>query len=338
MSQDYVIINGERREVENVLYAEDSNLDSITQIERLDKCVNLLNLSLSFNQIKEIDGLENLKELVFLELSHNHINEIKGLDELKNLKELSLHTNHIRTIEGLDWLSQLEYLDLRSNHIEKIENLENLSNLKVLLLSNNEIQKIEGLDNLKNLEKLVLGHPMGDHHSKKITKIENLDNLRNLRHLEIWEESITKYENLSNLKNLKSLTISPFYRGSIKEISGLEHLVNLEEINVEDFSFETEEIPNYNFVVLFRFASMVKIENFMEIEDWEKIFKEFPNTFLRFKLFNPEERVEWYLKQCGQDFLKILEDILNIPKFELIRQGQEGDWTEVHECAKKVLI
>lgn len=161
----------------------------------LNEFINVINLDLSFNNIKHIKHLENLKKLENLYFVQNKISKIEGLENFKNLKNLELGGNKIEIIENLNNLINLNQLWLGQNKIIKLQGLEMLQNLKILSIQSNKIDKIQGLDNLTNLQELYLSH-------NKITKIEGLDKLTNLQVLDLTSNQISKLENMNNLINL----------------------------------------------------------------------------------------------------------------------------------------
>jgi hypothetical protein len=69
-------------------------------------------LNLSRCEITQIEGLNRLVNLEELDLSQNKIGKIEGFDHLLNLKVLRIGHNPIRKIEGLGELQKLSYLSL----------------------------------------------------------------------------------------------------------------------------------------------------------------------------------------------------------------------------------
>ncbi len=225
----------------------------------LEKISSLLITGSEDGFIESIDNLKGFEALINLEeldLSGNYISEIKGLDNLKDLRSLDLSENEIKEIDGLDCLVQLEVLNLEHNNLEEIKNLDHLTNLRKLNLSDNkDIPEIKGLRNLKSLEVLKLFNNF------MINEIKGLEGLNNLRLLDISKVSfmIDKegYESILNVGPVfsegyeitdeiaqeiqekiarekeefrKSLEK---YRSYIKEIKGLDYLINLKKLFLE---------------------------------------------------------------------------------------------------------
>ena len=130
--------------------------ENIDRIIKTIKCIDVLSLTLSYNNIKKIEGLDNLPKLNTLFLRDNKITKIEGLDKLTCLQDLNLSHNQISIIEGLDKLENLQNLYLNDNIICKVENLERQLKLKYLELSNNKITKLPILSHLKELKILSI--------------------------------------------------------------------------------------------------------------------------------------------------------------------------------------
>ncbi|MBN1800357.1 MAG: hypothetical protein JW891_02565 [Candidatus Lokiarchaeota archaeon] len=90
-------------------------------------------------------------------------------------------------------------------------------------------------------------------------------------------------------------------------------------------------------VVLLRFACMVKANNFTYIEDWEEIFKKFPHSFKMFQGLNSKFKIEWYLWQCNENLLKILQAILEDPNYNEIKKNQEKEWNKIFTLVKEAV-
>lgn len=161
----------------------------------MNEFVNLVNLDLSFNNIKHIKHIENLTKLENLYFVQNKISKIENLETLTKLKNLELGGNRISTIENLDTLTELTQLWLGQNKVSKFEGLDALKNLRIISIQSNRISKIEGLDALVNLEELYISH-------NKISKLEGLDNLKKLQVLDVTGNQISKIENMDSLTEL----------------------------------------------------------------------------------------------------------------------------------------
>ncbi|MBN1802155.1 MAG: leucine-rich repeat protein [Candidatus Lokiarchaeota archaeon] len=328
------------------------DLKSISDLEGFDQCENIGDLDLSDNQLKEIKGLENLIKLKRLNLSNNNITEIEGIQHLSDLLHLDLSNNKIKKITNLENCKKLEHLDLSGNDIEKIEGLENLKDLKELKLEENKIKAIENINHLSKLTWLDL-------RGNELTRIENLDELTNLETLNLSENPISKLENLDSLTNLKRLHVKylPIVRiegldrlvslevltisSNIKkylDIEGLARLGNLEDFETESFNLEIYQDEYEMALKTFRFISMIKEDNYRDIEDWKEIIDLAAWGFDSFFGFNSKYQLEWFYKQCTPKILDVVEEILTDPELEEVRKGDEGRWKDVLEHATKYLF
>jgi Leucine-rich repeat (LRR) protein len=207
---------------------------AIKKIEGLENMNNLTILNLSYNNIKKIEGLENLNNLTHLNLPHNNIKKIEGLENLNNLEHLILSYNNIKKIEGLENLNNLTYLNLSYNNIKKIEGLENLNNLTHLNLSCNNIIKIEGLENLNDLTCLELSN-------NQINKIKISDKNAKLKYVNLIKNKLKHFDCQCSKMNiyLQEIKLSG---NNLRKIKGLNKIMNLEKIVIDDDYFDIIDI------------------------------------------------------------------------------------------------
>ncbi len=190
-----------------VLRIEDSAISDISEIQGLDKLVNLEELQINFTHITEIKGLDDLIKLKTLNLECNKITEIKGLENLRNLEELYLGGNPITEIKDLENLVKLKVLYFNpigeNEHkglITEIKGLDSLVNLEELNLMFNEITEIKGLENLLNLKKLNLGF-------NKIKEIKGLSHFTNIEAVDLSSNEITEINGIEQLPFLKNISL-----------------------------------------------------------------------------------------------------------------------------------
>lgn len=197
--------------------------NQITEIKRLDQLINLKWLSLDDNQIMEIKGLDQLSKLMSLSLHNNQIVEIKGLDQMVKLTSLDLSSNQITEIKGLDRLVKLVSLSLDYNQITEVKGLNQLIKLTSLSLHGNQIIEIKGLNQLIKLIELWLS-------SNQIREIQGLGELTKLTELYMSNNQIMEIRGLDQLVRLKTLSL---FSNQIKEIKGLDQLVNLTSLELD---------------------------------------------------------------------------------------------------------
>lgn len=130
----------------------DLSYNQIKKISGLDPLGGTLKeLYLVENKISEIQGLDKLVNLELLELGGNRIRSIgHGLDHLASLKQLWLGKNKITSIDdSLHALHNLERLSLQANRLTKIEPHNfpegSLPRLEEAYFSENGISEIENI-------------------------------------------------------------------------------------------------------------------------------------------------------------------------------------------------
>ena len=128
----------------------------ISNLEGIQYCTDLMNLSLDSNQIVDISPLSGLTNLTGLYLSTNQIVDISPLSGLTDLEYLYLSTNQIVNITALSGLTNLTWLLLSTNQIVDITALSGLTSLTELSLGLNQIVDISPLSSLTDLEYLYL--------------------------------------------------------------------------------------------------------------------------------------------------------------------------------------
>ncbi|XP_044857736.1 centrosomal protein of 97 kDa isoform X1 [Mauremys mutica] len=113
--------------------------NQIIKLEHLEKCKNLMQLSVANNRLVRMMGVAKLTQLRVLNLPHNSIGYVEGLKDLVHLEWLNLAGNNLKTIDQINSCSSLQHLDLSDNNIPQIGDLSKLLSLKTLLLHGNII-------------------------------------------------------------------------------------------------------------------------------------------------------------------------------------------------------
>ncbi|GMM34453.1 hypothetical protein DASC09_017780 [Saccharomycopsis crataegensis] len=212
------------------------------------KLSHLKSMDLKCNDIEEIENLDNSRKLEYLDLSQNDIQVVQGLDSLVSLKTLNLSEN--RHLEKFEYfpksLSCLEKLDLHEVPLDSICEFQDFPKLKEIDFKYTYVRDVKGLRSLESLEKFT----------GALHKIElSVNKLENLTYFHIIRSKLDKeqLQTISQLNNVKSLKltqchleeigtwISPLTQlkslelssNSIKRITNLERLQDLEEINLK---------------------------------------------------------------------------------------------------------
>jgi Leucine-rich repeat (LRR) protein len=120
---------------------------------------HIVDLNVSFNQLKNINFIKNLVNLKFVDISYNNnvILQDNIFENLTNLKTLNMAGNNLKNVfDGLfERLEKLEYLNLAGNNLNTIKNLVFPEKLEFLNITYNNIQKEEH-DELKNKLKHIV--------------------------------------------------------------------------------------------------------------------------------------------------------------------------------------
>uniref|UniRef100_A0A8C8R4V3 Centrosomal protein of 97 kDa n=1 Tax=Pelusios castaneus TaxID=367368 RepID=A0A8C8R4V3_9SAUR len=116
--------------------------NQIIKLESLEKCKNLMQLSVANNRLVRMMGVAKLTQLRVLNLPHNSIGYVEGLKDLVHLEWLNLAGNNLKTIEQINSCTALQHLDLSDNNISQTGDLSKLVCLKTLLLHGNIITSL----------------------------------------------------------------------------------------------------------------------------------------------------------------------------------------------------
>ncbi|NXL85354.1 CEP97 protein, partial [Alectura lathami] len=116
--------------------------NQIIKLEHLEKCRNLMQLSVANNRLVRMMGVAKLTQLRVLNLPHNSIGYVEGLKELVHLEWLNLAGNNLKAIEQINSCASLQHLDLSDNNISQLGDLSKLMSLKTLLLHGNIITSL----------------------------------------------------------------------------------------------------------------------------------------------------------------------------------------------------
>ncbi|XP_034370754.2 centrosomal protein of 97 kDa isoform X2 [Arvicanthis niloticus] len=116
--------------------------NQIIKLENLEKCKQLIQLSVANNRLVRMMGVAKLTQLRVLNLPHNSIGCMEGLKDLVHLEWLNLAGNNLKTMEQINSCTALQHLDLSDNNIPQIGDVSKLISLKTLLLHGNIITSL----------------------------------------------------------------------------------------------------------------------------------------------------------------------------------------------------
>jgi internalin A len=166
-------------DLKKVFVLKEGRGKGIKDLTGLEKCVNLLEVNLSKNEISDLSPLKEIKNLQSLDLSQNKIVDASPLANITALQYLELSDNQITTVEPLGKLTKLSALYLAGNKIADPAPLAGLTRLWSLDLARNRITDIKGLTNAGTLSLLKLSDnqisdlaPLGKPLSVKLLLLE----------------------------------------------------------------------------------------------------------------------------------------------------------------------
>ena len=187
------------------------------------------------SDLAPLANLTNLRKLIFYDCDIENLSDLEGLTELAHIQ---MPHNTISDLSPLESAIRLTYLELGNNEISDISALEKLTNLAILWIDNNNISDVSPLAELTNLEELNLrNNPITDFSSLE-TLFKNTDILfdviipdASLR--AAIAETLGK-ENADTvpitLEEMTTLTTLRASNRDIKNLKGIEHAINLEEL------------------------------------------------------------------------------------------------------------
>lgn len=179
-----------------------------------------------------VEDLNKFKNLKYLETKSIHLQVTHGAESITTL-DINLHCKEDFNIYSLEQFPNLE--NLMINGECKI-NLGTLNKLKVLCISSGkfESQNDTIFDGLPNLEQLEFFNTNFSSETKNIGKLSNL------KVLNISENN--GLENINWIESLKNLEYINLYQNKISNISVLNKLPKLKEVNVACNNITQEDV------------------------------------------------------------------------------------------------
>lgn len=252
-----------------VLDLSGNNLKSIVPLKALE---HLTDLNLSMNvDISDVSPLSQMETLEKLDLEHTSVSDIQALKDLKKLTDLNLSKTNIDDLSPLVFHNQLKNLSISrceniddQSHLEVLETLEMLTSFEAFDCNMTQIYFLDKLTHLKKLGLTIRkSYDMSVFSDLIVSDLtlslySNVDlsflsNLNYLSKLTIDYDGTSSLEPISHLKKLKKLNIFGYVyrgRGTLKELTFLENLTNLEELNLS--TNEIKDITPLKYLVNLR--------------------------------------------------------------------------------------
>ncbi|PGZ90450.1 leucine-rich repeat protein [Bacillus sp. AFS029533] len=225
----------------------------VTESNDGTKCVIL-----NQNNLENCFKLINDHEIMELKINDkfNKYKDLSFLSECPNIEAIYIDNHFIEDLSKLYSLKNLKKLGTGEAKV-KLE-LENLWTLEKLYITWHN--KISGLSKLLNLKQLSIWD-----YAPKTRDLEEISNLFRLETLIITQSRIKTLKGISNLKQLKNLQL--YYLRTLTDISDIDEVNNLGKLelenckNIEDFSviknlnnlyqldlFKCGDMENINFI------------------------------------------------------------------------------------------
>ena len=182
------------------------------------------NIKISYmNNLLNLEGLNNLIISKNIEIINNsNLTSIENLSNLTTVETLDLSNNNIESLVGLNGLVNVKYLKLSNNKFTNLNGLEGLINIieDIDLNINPNLENLIGLNNLERVRDFkIINNP-------NLTSLTGLDSLQSIRDLDIsYNKNLETLDGLQNLKNVREINM---YKSSIKDISALNGVNNVE--------------------------------------------------------------------------------------------------------------
>ncbi|XP_007893960.1 centrosomal protein of 97 kDa [Callorhinchus milii] len=157
--------------------------NQLTKLENVEKCKDLVQLSVASNRLVRMNGVAKLVNLRVLNLPHNSIGNVEGLKDLVQLEWLNLAGNNIKIMDPVNSCLLLRHLDLSDNNISLIGDVSKLTSLKTLLLHGNTITALRSASSHLASGLSILS--LAENEIRDLNEVSYLGFLRELEQLSI---------------------------------------------------------------------------------------------------------------------------------------------------------
>ncbi len=235
-----------------------------TDLQPLEKLLNLEELSISGTGVKSIETLVKLTKLTRFECRKTGITDISTLANCPKINYLDALDTDISSIDALTTLSKLTYVNIAGSKVSNLAALRG-KDLEFLNINGTQVADLEAITGMGNLTNLEASHcnitsiePLRSDsllqsiniRNTKVSNIKVLNKMRYLQKVSISETPIndisalgaskyllvlrmnkTKVANLQPLANSKSLLELEFSNTPIDDLQPLSYLKSLEKIS-----------------------------------------------------------------------------------------------------------
>lgn len=125
----------------------------------------ITNLYCSGKGLTDLDGIDKLVNLKILDCSNNELVYLENFEN-SNIEELYCSNNKIKTLTGLEY-SKLKYLHCNNNELENLDYIN--SDIQHIFCENNKINNLDVVNELSSLKTLFCKNNLVDADDIKIT-------------------------------------------------------------------------------------------------------------------------------------------------------------------------
>jgi hypothetical protein len=255
---------------------------SLTDISALEKCTFLNTLDLyQATSLRDLSALAGTS-LRWMNLGDAGVSDLSSLSGLKTLRGLSLWSLPLSDMSFLSKASQLEYFHFGDTRLHNLDFLKKYSPARIDNLGiNDPMDDYSGLKAMKRYQSLNLNM-----HGKSLAALGGI-----LRDLTVSELILFNCRDIDFAALPQSLTSLSVHGGNLQDLSKLENLPNLREIDISNINTLVSLSGMENYKSLKRFS----VDNCLRLSDWDAMYStRVDNLTLKNLVFLPEmERLEY---------------------------------------------
>ncbi|KXS11029.1 L domain-like protein [Gonapodya prolifera JEL478] len=183
----------------------------------------VMELSATGNRLSSLTSFTHLADLQWLNVSGNEMTDLEALTQLRHLRVLIADRNGLHDVSALRRMPSLARCSIRGNRVRTIDMGEARGgSLEVLDVGDNEVERMDGCEGLVGLKELILD-------GNRLTSFQ-APNLTSLEVLRLQRNRLSQVD-VSRMPRLRVLALDG---NRLKELSGVEHCPDLEEVGLAE--------------------------------------------------------------------------------------------------------